>query len=431
MFVAAQKSFEQGLSGAFWFIFPNFLALLVFAPFALKVRKILPKGYTFPQFIKMRHGKGVHVLYMIQFLILQICSFAVQILAGATLIKTLSGLPFLAVAIVLVLIVLIYAIIGGLRASVATDYVQMGLIFIVLLVTIPWVITKAGGFEIISAGLAGFSGKFGNIFDPWVFYSFGIPTVIGLLSGPIGDQMHWQRAYSLKSDKDVIKTFSLAAFLFALVPLSLSLLGFVAAGKTVTAGWVISSAQMVGPLTVSMLLPNFMLVAFVMMLLAGLCSTLDSILCAVSSLTVVDIFKPSRELVETGNDTNPNKMRIARISMIAMALLGLGVALIPNLKILHLFLFYATLRAATLVPTILTVFWSKLKSRAVFWGVLLSMIFGAPLMAVGSFIGNPHISVAGSILTVLIGLIVCLLISKRSSEHDSIATSELNLESLK
>src|ERR1043166_8024589 len=65
LYLSSQKAFEQGLPGAFWFIFPNLLALVVFAPFALKIRQLLPKGYTLPQLIRDRHGTGVHRLYMI------------------------------------------------------------------------------------------------------------------------------------------------------------------------------------------------------------------------------------------------------------------------------------------------------------------------------------------------------------------------------
>src|SRR6185436_5095789 len=51
LFVAAQKAYEQGVAGLFWFIAPNFLALIVFAPFALRIRKRLPLGYTLPQYM--------------------------------------------------------------------------------------------------------------------------------------------------------------------------------------------------------------------------------------------------------------------------------------------------------------------------------------------------------------------------------------------
>lgn len=418
LFISSQKAFEQGLAGAFWFIFPNILALLIFAPLALKIRKILPTGYTFPQFVKLRHGKGVHFLYMMQFLILQICSFAIQILAGSTLIHIVTGIPYVIIALILVTIVLVYSLIGGLRASITTDYLQMVLILGISSIIVPLVFLNSGGVETFVAGLGGFTGDFGNIFDPWVFYTFGIPTTIGLLAGPIGDQMHWQRAYSLKKDSDVIKTFVLAAVLFAIVPLLLSVLGFVGAGKVILDGWMISEAQMVGPITVSMLLPVSMLIIFVVMLLSGLLSTLDSVLCAIASLTVVDLFKPSKELSETGNDHDPKKVKLARMSMIIMAVLGLSIALIPGLKILHLFLFYATLRASTLVPTLMTILWSKLKSRAVFVSVLSSMIFGAPLMGLGAIIKNVHVSVASSLLTVIIGFLGCYILSKTIYKKD-------------
>ena len=101
LFIASQKAYEQGVAGVFWFTVPNVLALLLFAPLALKIRKVLPKGYTLPQFMRERHGVGVHRLYLIQFFGLQICSFAVQILAGSKLIQLLTGLSFPVIAFTL------------------------------------------------------------------------------------------------------------------------------------------------------------------------------------------------------------------------------------------------------------------------------------------------------------------------------------------
>jgi SSS family transporter len=410
LFVSGQKAYEQGLPGLFWFLFPNLLALIVFAPLSLRIRRVLPRGYTFPQFIRLRHGKRVHRLYLIQFVVLQLCSFAVQILAGATLLQTLFGLPFLVVVVCLVVIVLTYALLGGLRASVATDIVQMALILGICAVTIPWAIIRGGGLDAVADGLGGVTGQFGNLFDPWVAYSFGISTTIGLLSGPIGDQMHWQRGYALKSDGDVIKTFVLGACIFILVPLSLSMLGFIAAGKVHdgAAGWSIASAQMVGPATVQHLLPPFMLFVFSLMLLSGLCSTLDSVLCALASIAVADFYMAGRRPEELDSGAHRKLVRLAQVSMLVAAIVGCAISLIPGLKILHLFLFYGTLRASTMIPTVLTLYWPRLSSTATFYAVLISMLVGAPLMALGQYRQDPQISVAGSILVVALGFIICV-----------------------
>lgn len=418
LFVSAQKAYEQGLPGLFWFVFPNFLALIVFAPLSLRIRRVLPKGYTFPQFIRLRHGKGVHYLYLLQFVGLQLCSFAVQILAGSTLLQTLFGLSFSLVVACLVAIVLTYALLGGLRASVVADIVQMTLILGICAVIVPWAITRAGGLGALAGGLGGFTGQFGRLLDPWVAYSFGISTTIGLLAGPIGDQMHWQRGYALKSDGDVIKTFCLAACIFILVPLSLSTLGFIAADKVHNGvgGWSIASTQMVGPTTVQYLLPPVMLIAFCVMLLSGLCSTLDSILCAFSSIAVADFYMAGRKPDELDQGAHQKQIRLAQASMVVAAVVGCAIASIPGLKILHLFLFYATLRASTMIPTVLTLYWPRLTKSATFYAVLGSMLFGAPLMALGQYFQDPQISVAGSILVVAIGLIVCVGMSLMTND---------------
>ncbi|WP_170113106.1 sodium:solute symporter family transporter [Ahniella affigens] len=422
LFVSSQKAFEQGLPGAFWFIFPNLAALLLFAPVALRARRLLPNGYTLPQYIRMRHGRGVHILYLIQFFGLQICSFAVQILAGSTLIQSITGLPFMAVATCLVVIVLTYSLMGGLRASVSTDLVQMILILLICAITVPWAVVEAGGIQTVAKGLGGVTGTFTNVLDPWVAYSFGISTTIGLLSGPIGDQMHWQRAYALKRDSDVVKTFVLAAFLFILVPLSLSFLGFLAAAEVANGTLAIDNTQIVGASTVSHLLPDFMLIVFAVMLLAGLCSTLDSILCAFSALTVADVFGGKLSPRDLDNDSGLERVRLARGSMLFAALMGLSIASIPGLQIIHLFLFYGTLRASTLIPSVLTLFWPGLKSRAVFLAVLGSMIFGAPLMAAGTYLKSPHLSVAGSLAVVVIGLTVSVVGSRFYSKSNTTAS---------
>ena len=396
-----------------WFVLPNVASLLVFAPLALRIRKILPTGYTLPQLMRQQHGRGVHILYVIQFFGLQICSFAVQILAGATLIQMMTGLGFHVVAGVLVLTALTYTVLGGIRASVVTDFLQMTLILLIAFITVPWVVFNAGGIQAVSGGLAGVTGGHGNLFDPWVAYSFGIPVTIGLLSGPIGDQMHWQRAYALRSDKDVIKTFMLGAILFVMVPLTLSILGFVAANPEISSGWTISSNQLIGPVTVAHLLPGFMLIVFSIMLLSGLCSTLDSILCAASALATVDLAGRSNS---HGDDDahDVGKVAIARFGMLGTAMVGLAIASIPGLQIVHLFLFYGTWRASTMIPTVLSLFWSKLNSQSVFAAILASLIFGAPMYAAGAFLKNPHLSVTGSLLVVLIGFAVCTIWSKLS-----------------
>jgi Na+/proline symporter len=402
LFIGTQKAYQQGLPGLFWFTVPNVLCLIVFGYLATKVRRVHEKGFSLPQFIKQRHGKSVHILYLIQFLGLQLCSYAVQILAGAGLIHMLTGLSFMTVAFSLFLITIAYSIIGGIRASVVTDGIQMVLILGALALILPWVFFKTGGMNTLAAGLGGFEGKYFDVTDPWIAFSFGIPVTVGLMSGPLGDQQHWQRVYSLPSSKSVLPTFFLGAMIFLIVPCALGLLGFIAASPSVASGLTITDPQLVGVTLVGTLLPKWAMVVFATMLLSGLCSTLDSVLCATSSIVSVDLFPSAPQKAQT---------HIARWGMIMVAGLGLGVACIPGLKILHLFLFYGTFRAATMMPTICTILWKKVSPRAVYWAILSSLVVGLPMYVYGALAGNVNVKVFGSISVVLLGLAVCVGLS--------------------
>jgi urea-proton symporter len=418
LFVSAQKAYEQGTSGLFWFVMPNFLSLIVFSPLALQIRKKLPQGYTLPELMRLRHGQGVHALYIAQFLGLQVCSYAVQILAGAGMIHVMTGLSFVFVAFTLAAITLTYTWIGGFRSTVTTDFIQMALILGVASVVVPWAISAAGGVSAIAGGLAHGTT---SPFDPWVAFSFGIPVTIGLLSGPIGDQMHWERAYAIRSDREVIPTFLLAAVIFITVPLAFSVLGFLAANPAVSGDWVMSNSQMIAPIAVAHLLPRPLAILYTLMILAALCSTLDSVLCAAGSLVAVDLDR------DAGDEHDRRKLRVIRIGMFATAVLGIGIALVPGLTIVHLFLFYGTWRASTMIPTVLTLYWDQLDRRAVFVAILGSLIFGAPVYALGTLLNNAYLSVAGSLTVVLLGLSCCVigtLLAQRANIGETATTSD-------
>ena len=352
----------------------------------------------------------------------QACRFALMLcksLAGSTLIQTMTGLRFHVVALLLAAITLTYTVMGGLRSTLTTDFLQMALILSITAITVPWAIMNAGGIHVVAGGLSGVNENF-TLFDPWVAYSFGIPATIGLLSGPIGDQMHWQRAYAIGSDRKVIKTFLWAAVFFIIVPLSLSLLGFIAANKHVSSGWTITSNQMIAPITVSHLLPAFMAFIYCLMVLAALCSTLDSVLSAALSIVSVDIDPGSSN--DPRDEHDPKRVSIARWGMFATAMLGLLIAFIPRLQIVHLFLFYGTWRASTMIPTTLSLFTKRLNSKAVFAAILGSLIFGAPVYAAGTLLNQPHLSVLGSLAVVVIGLATCVVWSALRPNSSAIPT---------
>ena len=403
LFIAAQKAFQQGLAGAFWFTAPNVACLVVFAFLAARIRKIFPQGYTLPQYVAERFGTKSHLAYLFCFLSLQVCSLSVQLIAGAAMLHAASGLPYAAGVALLVIAFTSYALLDGLRASIRTDVLQVGLIFAGMALLVPRAVMNAGGMEALAAGLGGITGAHSNIFDPAVAYGFGITVTIGLMSGPVGDQQHWQRAFAFR-EGSVVRGYLLGALVFAMVPLTMSLLGFAAAGNPAAAPAVVAgqlSAQQVGPEVVRTLLPPWGIVAFTVMILAGLASTGDSALCAGGSLVSVDIFQRYVNPLASERAL----LRVSRLAVLGMAAGAVAISLIPGITILSLFLFYGTLRSSTLMPTIWMLYRERLPEWGIFWGVALAVLFGLPTYLWGEMSGNVDLKVIANLgIVVLSGL---------------------------
>lgn len=403
LFTSSEVAYTSGVPGFFWFLVPNVLCLLFFIPFAKRIRRQYPEGITLTGYMteKYRSGK-VKGIYSFQLGALAVLSTAVQLLAGGKTLSLLTGLPFWSMTFALALIAYSYSRFSGLKASVATDVVQLGIILLGGALLVCLGLQRAGGVDKVVKGLGSITGEFTSLVSASgieVLLSFGLPTAIGLISGPFGDQCFWQRAFSIRENR-IGRSFFGAAVLFALVPIFMGTIGFLAAGT----GFQASDPGMVNWEFVMSLLPSWVLIPFLFMIVSGLLSTVDSNLCAAASLTTDWMTKEGSE-----------NIKVSRTVMLALLGVAILIANIPGLTVTHLFLFYGTLRASTLLPTVMTLLGKRLSANGVFAGVLVSLCVGLPVFAYGNIAGVAMAKTAGSLITVLSSGVVALLASRKGA----------------
>lgn len=392
IFTSAEKAYSNGIPGLFWFLVPNILCLIIFVPFGKKIREQMPTGITLSGYMADRYkSKSVHGIYLFELTTLSVLSTGVQLLAGAKILSAVTHWPFWLITVVLAAIAFSYSQYSGIRASVMTDAIQMIIMLGCCALLVPWALSSGTGVSDLINGLAGHSGEYTRLFDAKgleVLFSFGLPTAIGLIAAPFGDQCFWQRAFCTQKEK-LSKAFRLGALLFAVVPLSMGILGFIAAGS----GYVAHDAGLVNFELVGSLFPKWVMIPFLFMVISGLLSTADSNLCAIASLT---------------SDFGGG-IKAAKGSMLALLALAIGIANIPGLTVTDLFLVYGALRATTMLPTILTLKGKQLTARGVFAGVSASLIVGMPIFIVGTITGNPALKTIGCLCAVLLSGVICMM----------------------
>lgn len=396
LFTSAEKAYTNGLPGLFWFLVPNVLCLLIFAPFGKRMRTQAPEGITLSGYMQQRYrSKGVHGAYLFELSALAVLSTAVQLLAGAKILAAVTGWPFCALTIVLAAIAFSYSQYSGIKASVLTDALQMVLMLACCALLVPWALSGDTGLSSLVTGLAGHSGEYTSLFNKKgleVLLAFGVPTAVGLIAAPFGDQCFWQRAFSIREDK-IGGAFQLGALFFAVVPLSMGVLGFIAAGS----GYVVQDAGMVNFELVSSLFPEWVMLPFLFMVISGLLSTTDSNLCAVASLT---------------SDFG-GSMGAAKGSMLALLVQAIVIANIPGLAVTDLFLVYGALRATTMLPTVLTLKGKSLSASGVTAGIASSLVIGMPVFIVGTITGSAAMKTAGSLCALLLSGVICMVTAPR------------------
>ncbi len=416
LFISSQMAYQLGLPGIFWFVFPNVLAVAVFILLAPRIRAEFPQGHTFAEFIGQKFGdERLRKIYFFGHAFYQLMAVSVQLFAGGSLLLLLTGIPLEQSMLALSAIVLSYSWLSGLRSSIVTDFVQMGFILVGLALVIPPALSAAGGFPRVLSGLGGVTGRHASLFDPAVAFSFGLVTSIGLIAGALSDQQFWQRVFAFE-EKSVVPGFLAGALLFGLVPVALSLLGFLAAapgsGIALPAG---VDSSMIGVVAVAHLLPSGFLLIFLLMLLSGLCSTFDSALSAFSSLYAVD----TRKYVVSED------LRAAKAGMLFILFAGLAVAFvtayIPGFGLKQLWWIFNAVAASLVVPTVLSLYWKRLTADGAFYGVCASLFLGLPAFVYGNLVDNPLLIVAAALFIVGANAGVCWWFRARTGNLVSVA----------
>ncbi len=88
LFTSTETAYTKGFAGLFWFLVPNVLCLVLFIPFAKRVRKEMPAGITLSGYMYSKYkSEGVKNVYLFQLGALSVLSTGVQLLAGSKILS--------------------------------------------------------------------------------------------------------------------------------------------------------------------------------------------------------------------------------------------------------------------------------------------------------------------------------------------------------
>ncbi len=364
-----------GVSSVWMYAAPAVLSAFVVIPFALRMRKLFPRGFTYSEYFIERFGPVSHLVVIFVVMYTMILGGVIQLYVGGVVVGDLTGIGSTVVMALMMLIIGVYILLGGLWGSMTTDFVQFISAIILTLVFVPFLVVEVGGLDAVYTKMVSNLGDKASSYLSMAHFApaqdFFLPYALGLGVWGVVSLATWQRIFAVRRDR--ISRFLTIGGIGVFTTICMySVIGFV--------GLAAFPEVSPGDLSVESLslLPAWAAVAFLLVVLMVLGSSTDSYLTALASLTSRDIY---HWYVNPGADDRSQLMvaRVASLFFAAVIFVATLLAL-DRVGFITLLLIGGIGATALVGPFALSLFWRRTSGAGFVTGAVVSQIVTAYLL---------------------------------------------------
>ena len=425
-------TYNYGVQAGYYYGAGLAIQIAVMSVIGIHAKKRIPTAHTSLEAVQLRYGKAAHLLYLVLSLICNICSCLAMILACVSGISIIAGnLHIVASTMLIPFGVLLYTVVGGLKATFLTDFVHTTVLLVVLCYINTAVLTsdQVGGIDglydkIIEVSKTKFiEGNYdGSILTGKSKGSviFGLVLTAGNFGLTVMDSSFWQKTFSA-SPRATVPAYLLTAFLIfsnvwpisAIIGGSLHFLesdpSFPTYPRKMTQYEIDSGFVL--PYVLKAILGNGGVGALLLILYLAVTSTVSAQMVSVSSIVSFDIYKKYIH-------PNAQNKSMINVSHITCVVFGLGIAGFSIM--LHYvgvnMTWFGYFIPMAICPGVIPLIFTVTRDRQTFWAAFISPIVGfAAGLAVWistayHFYGSVTIESTGGQLPALYGSLTALLL---------------------
>ena len=353
LFSPASSALWGGMASVFGYALASALPLLALAFLGFKIRKLMPNASSLIEYTEVKLGKSYKNLLLVSTIFYMFIFLCAEMTAVAKVLQSYGGLSLGLGAFLILLATASYSLLGGLRLSIKTDFVQFILILLVLALMfyiIPWDKSLAS-IDLVETMKTDFT-NFNSM-------AFGLTLIIAVLCTEVFNHVSWQRVYALKEDS-IKKSFIISSLIVFVVIFILGLAGIFAKSTGLLGSDV--NLALFDLLNLSDPIMIFVLIAFVVSLVL---SSADSLLNAIASLFVLN------------KEDNKKNLKLYR-SVIVLTCFPIFYIASKGYDVFYLFLLADLLCCALIGPAIFAILGKREYKNAFLVG-LISLVVGAIL----------------------------------------------------
>lgn len=290
------------------------------------------------------------------------------LIAGGKLFNEVFGFDYQLAVFVSVGLILLYTLFGGFLAVSWTDVFQ-GILMLLALVSVPLlVIDQSGGMREFSGSIERVNPHLLNIFTSADGKALTLMTIVSFMAWGLGyfGQPHiLARFMALRSPDDASRA-ALIGVTWALTCYAMAIL--VGLSGIATLDTLLDDSEKVFIALTSLIFHPLIAGVLLAAILAAIMSTVDSQLLVCSASLAEDLYP----LVTRKPLSAVQRLRVARIAVVALALLATGLAMNPESKVLEVVSYAWAGLGASLGPAVLlSLYWRNMTAAGALTGVLV------------------------------------------------------------
>lgn len=323
---AAEAGMWYGISGGLSYSLGAAIPFLVFIPLVRRLKKIMPEGITYTEFIGERFGPRTKNAYFVFATLVVLYVFMEQLIGIGLVFKNTFGVSFKLTVLIVAFIVISYIIRGGICGTFLGNVFHF-LTICLLLCTICFILTRNLGLHFIYDGLLDASeNKLNPNYNQSILMlnsiygmRYGLVALVVALGQVLLDQGYYSIAMSAKSTRDLTAGFLMGAVIFW-IPISIlsaSIFGHSAIALRLTPVQGIDTTTEIATTILKLYGSPFLSILFAVLIFSIGVSTGGNCLIGILSIFTVDFYSSKFR----PDATDPQKIRFGTVITVCIAAL--------------------------------------------------------------------------------------------------------------
>ena len=397
----AGLGFKQGLTGVWWLLAGSIGLVILGIFFAGKVRRFAL--YTLPELVEKQYDRRMALATSVLIVVAWVGIVAAQIVAAGKILSILGIASPVLWMVIFTVVFVVYTVLGGQRAVIRTDTLQVAIIFIGIFGGLILLLSHLGGWSGLQSALSPekyafpISPQFGGI------ELLSLLLVVGL-TYVVGPDMY-SRIFCARDDRTARTATLWTAGLIIPIAFAITLIGM---GASVLFPQIAPEQAL--PMVIKEVFPPLLGGIVLAALLCAVMSSADTVLLSASTILTVDIvgrFKPSI----AGQKILP----ASRWVIVLLGIVSLIVALALKGVISALLFAYTVYTCGVILPVIAGFFKSRLKVTPM--GALAALIGGGSAGLISKLLNIQYLDLGALLLSGLLLFAVSFIENRLKSKR--------------